>query len=133
MSAAIAFLFAAIACVALAACRPEPTAGIAPSAPGAADADGATRNAELEPHPGTAAQAVDDVVLTTRVKARLAEADLDVGGINVSSSLGQVTLSGAVPVEQIARADAVVREVDGVVEVINALEPSPAAASTPPS
>jgi len=42
----------------------------------------------------------------------------------VSSERGQVTLSGNVPADQIGRADAIARRVEGVHEVINALRPA---------
>lgn len=73
----------------------------------------------------TAGQAVDDAVLTTRVKtALLAESSVSGGAISVSSERGQVTLSGNVPADQIGRADAIARRVEGVHEVINALRPA---------
>lgn len=125
MSFGSALLPAVAAVLALAACKPEPTAGTSPATRGEADAVRSATNPAFEPRAGTAAQAVDDAVLSTRVKARLAETDLNVGDINVSSSAGNVTLSGTVPAEQIARADAIVREVDGVTEVINALTAAP--------
>lgn len=42
----------------------------------------------------------------------------------MSTDKGQVTLSGTVPADQIARAEAVARGVDGVHEVVNRLEPA---------
>lgn len=70
------------------------------------------------------AQAVDDAVLSTRVKtALIAESSVSGGDITVSSERGQVTLTGSVPPEQIKRADAIVRKVQGVQKVINALTP----------
>jgi hyperosmotically inducible protein len=117
--------------VALAACGPAPSGGTTSS--GAAGTGQPASPAAAQPHPGSAGRAVDDAVLTTRVKSTLlAESSLNAGDISVSSSSGQVTLSGTVPAEQIARADAIVRKVDGVSEVINALTPK-TPLKTPPS
>lgn len=81
----------------------------------------------VETNANRAGQAVDDAVLTTKVKtALLAEEGLDAGAISVSSEKGVVTLTGNIPAAQIPRADAVARKVEGVQEVINALAaPSP--------
>ena len=72
----------------------------------------------------SAGRAVDDAMLTTRVKAALVEnKSVEGGAISVSSERGRVRLAGAVPADQIPRAEAIVRRVEGVVEVVNVLTP----------
>lgn len=64
----------------------------------------------------------DEEALATRVKtALLAEPQLDGSAISVAVEGGRVTLSGEVPAPQIERAEAIVRGVEGVTEVINRL------------
>ncbi|MCK0512612.1 BON domain-containing protein [Aromatoleum buckelii] len=117
-------LVASLGLAALAGCDDRPaepgtTTGAAP-----ATADTTER---VETNANRAGQAVDDAVLTTKVKtALLAEEGLDAGSISVSSENGVVTLSGAIPANQITRADAVARKVEGVQEVVNALKAPPA-------
>jgi len=82
--------------------------------------DGTTGSAA--PTGEQAAAAVDDSVITTKVKtALLAEPELNGNDISVSTSGGQVTLSGVVPAPQIMRAEKVARGVEGVREVVNQL------------
>jgi len=125
------------ACGALVACSPEPTAGTSPQrsngSAGADDVPATTDPTAQTRPPGKIARAADDAALTTRVKAALvADESTKAGDISVSSSGGQVTLSGSVPAEQIMRADAIARGVDGVTEVINSLTPLEPL-TTPPS
>ena len=110
--------------VAVVACSPEPTAGTAPDRASDPSADAATTTdptAQTRP-PSRIARAVDDAALSTRVKSALVgDASVNGGDISVSSTGGEVTLSGTVPAEQITKADAIARSVEGVSEVINAL------------
>jgi hyperosmotically inducible protein len=131
MSRTSLLLGAAAASLVVAGCRPEPSAGTGPVEPASGNIVATTPSGEVRP--GATGRAMDDAVLTTRVKSTLlAKSDLNAGDISVTSSGGQVTLTGQVPAEQITRADTVVRAVDGVVEVINALTPLPPQ-KTPPS
>ncbi len=70
-----------------------------------------------------AGQAIDDSVITAKVKAALlAEKDLDSTSIHVDTSLGKVILSGKVPNQtQAERAVQVVKGINGVVDVDNTL------------
>lgn len=108
---------------ALVGCSPEPTAGTTPDRP--ADA-ATTTDPTLQSRPASRiARAVDDAALTTKVKSALVgDASVNGGDISVSSAGGEVTLSGTVPAEQITKADAIARSVEGVTEVINSLTPS---------
>lgn len=112
---------------AVAACSPEPTAGTTPERANGRAADTATTTdptAQSRP-PSKIARAVDDAALTTKVKSALVgNASVNGGDISVSSSAGEVTLSGTVPAEQITKADAIARSVEGVTEVINSLTPA---------
>lgn len=104
---------------ALVACSPEPTAGTTPDAATTTDPSAQHRPASR------IARAVDDAALTTKVKSALVgDASVNGGDISVSSAGGEVTLSGTVPAEQITKADAIARSVEGVTEVINSLTPS---------
>lgn len=117
-------LVASLSLAALAGCddRPAEPGTTTGAAPGTADT-----TERVETNANRAGQAVDDAVLTTKVKtALLAEEGLDAGSISVSSENGVVTLSGAIPADQITRADAVARKVEGVQEVVNALKAPPA-------
>jgi hyperosmotically inducible protein len=86
-------------------------------------------SAQVNERPRSAAEtgqqagaAVDDSVITTKVKtALLAEPEINGRDISVTVTGGQVTLSGVVPAPQIMRAEAVVRSVEGVNEVVNQL------------
>ena len=69
-----------------------------------------------------AAAVIDDSVITTKVKtALLAEPEVNGKDISVTTSGGQVTLSGVVPAPQIMRAEQITRGVEGVHEVVNRL------------
>ncbi|CAI10093.1 BON domain-containing protein [Aromatoleum aromaticum] len=93
---------------------------------GAAPGTTADTTERVDTNANRAGQAVDDAVLTTKVKtALLAEEGLDAGAISVSSEKGVVTLTGSIPATQVPRADAVARKVEGVQEVINALAAPP--------
>jgi hyperosmotically inducible protein len=82
------------------------------------------RSAETEPPTGAA---MDDSIVTTKVRtALLAEPEINGRDISVTVTGGQVTLSGVVPAPQIMRAEAVVRGVEGVNEVVNQLTASEA-------
>lgn len=72
-----------------------------------------------------AGQAIDDMSVTTKVKAQLA-ADKEVSGsqISVTTNQGKVTLTGSVPAARIARVEQIVRGVEGVREVDNQLKPT---------
>ncbi|WP_332675140.1 BON domain-containing protein [Aromatoleum sp.] len=112
---------------ALVACSPEPTAGTTPERANDPAADAATTtDPKAQSRPSSKfARAVDDAALTTRVKSALVgDASVNGGDISVSSSGGEVTLSGTVPAAQITKADAIARSVQGVSEVINALTPA---------
>ncbi len=112
---------------ALVGCSPEPTAGTTPErAQGpAADTAATTDPSAQSRPPSKIARAVDDAALSTKVKSALVgDASVNGGDISVSSSGGEVTLSGTVPAEQITKADAIARSVDGVTEVINSLTPA---------
>lgn len=75
-----------------------------------------------------AAGQVDDEVLKSRVLGALnAHRRLLGDGISVNVSRGEVTLSGAVPADQIMRADALAWSVPGVKVVINVLRPTASA------
>lgn len=82
----------------------------------------------LEPsRPATAAAvpAPADGVLKTRVvEALRQDSSLHTDSMIVTVREGEVKLNGVVPAEQITRADSVVRKVDGVRVVINALRPT---------
>lgn len=72
---------------------------------------------------GTDASAAD-ALITSQVKSALAAAeDIDGDDILVSTREGQVTLAGRVPARQIALAEEVARNVDGVRDVNNKLKP----------
>lgn len=111
---------------AVVACSPEPTAGTTPDRAQGPAADTATTDPSAQSRPPSKiARAVDDAALTTKVKSALVgDASVNGGDISVSSSAGEVTLSGTVPAEQITKADAIARSVEGVTEVINSLTPS---------
>lgn len=67
----------------------------------------------------------EDPTLPGRInQALLADSSINSRAISVTTDKGQVTLNGSVPAEQIIRADAIVRGVTGVKEVINALQPT---------
>ncbi|KON80511.1 BON domain-containing protein [Azoarcus sp. PA01] len=125
MKRRFSILVACVSLAALAGCndRPDEPDTTTRSVPGTT-AD--TTTEKVEPDGNRAGQAVDDAVLTTKVKtALLAEEGLDAGSISVSSENGVVTLSGNIPADQITRADAVARKVEGVQEVVNALAAPP--------
>jgi len=112
---------------ALVACSPEPTAGTTPDRASDSRGDAATTTDPTAQHRPASriARAVDDAALTTKVKSALVgDASVNGGDISVSSAGGEVTLSGTVPAEQITKADAIARSVEGVTEVINSLTPS---------
>ncbi|MCK0508367.1 BON domain-containing protein [Aromatoleum anaerobium] len=125
MKRRFSILVACVSLAALAGCDDRPAEP--GTTTGAAPGTSADTKERVETNANRAGQAVDDAVLTTKVKtALLAEEGLDAGAISVSSENGVVTLSGAVPADQIARADAVARKVEGVQEVVNALKAPPA-------
>lgn len=67
---------------------------------------------------------VADALITSQVKSALVAAeDIDGENILVKTREGQVTLSGRVPARQIALAEEVARNVDGVRDVNNKLKP----------
>ncbi|MBV5285610.1 MAG: BON domain-containing protein [Methyloversatilis discipulorum] len=109
-------LVPAVAALVLAGCGERPDAPPADSA------------AVLEPsRPATAAAvpAPADGVLKTRVVDALRQdSSLNTDSMIVTVREGEVKLNGVVPAEQITRADSVVRKVDGVRVVINALRPT---------
>lgn len=120
MKRRFSILVACVSLAALAGCndRPDEPDTTTRSVPGTS----ADTTERVETDANRAGQAVDDAVLTTKVKtALLAEEGLDAGSISVSSEKGVVTLSGNIPADQITRADAVARKVEGVQEVVNAL------------
>lgn len=79
----------------------------------------------LGDEPLSGAEAVDDSALKARVAAALkTEGGVDPAAITITVARGEVKLNGVVPAEQIVRADALVRKVDGVKVVINALRPA---------
>lgn len=87
-------------------------------------ADGDRAKTSLQQGASQAAQAVDDSAVTAKVKAVLAaEKDLASSRISVTTTEGRVTLTGSVPPGQIARAEQIVRGIDGVREVDNRLKP----------
>ena len=109
---------------ALVACSPEPTAGTTPDRVPADAATTTDPSAQSRPT-SKIARAVDDAALTTKVKSALVgDASVNGGEISVSSAGGEVTLTGTVPAEQITKADAIARSVEGVTEVINSLTPA---------
>lgn len=72
-----------------------------------------------------AGQAIDDTAITTKVKAELAaQKEVDGSHISVTTTQGRVTLSGTVPPTQIALAEEIVRQIDGVKDVENRLQPA---------
>lgn len=72
-----------------------------------------------------AGQAVDDTAITTKVMAELAaQKEVDGSHISVTTTQGRVTLSGTVPPTQIALAEEIVRQIDGVKDVENKLQPA---------
>lgn len=112
---------------AVVACSPEPTAGTSPERVNDPAADAATTTDPKAQSRSSSkiARAVDDAALTTKVKSALVgDASVNGGDISVSSTAGEVTLSGTVPAEQITKADAIARSVEGVTEVINSLTPT---------
>ncbi|NMG17098.1 BON domain-containing protein [Aromatoleum bremense] len=124
MKRRFSILVACVGLAALAGCNDRPAEP--GTATGAATGTSADTMEKLETNANRAGQAVDDAVLTTKVKtALLAEEGLDAGAISVSSEKGVVTLRGNIPANQITRADAVARKVEGVQEVINALAAPP--------
>ena len=124
MKRRFSILVACVGLAVLAGCDDRPAAP--GTAAGAATGPSADPMEKLETNANRAGQAVDDAVLTTKVKtALLAEEGLDAGAISVSSEKGVVTLRGNIPAAQITRADAVARKVEGVQEVINALAAPP--------
>lgn len=67
-------------------------------------------------------QQVGDAELKSRVDAALkADGHLQADAITVTVKKGEVTLAGAVPPDQITRADEIARHITGVAVVINAL------------
>lgn len=100
----------------------------AATAPGPDSSVGVGTPPPSEPTPSaagerTAGEVVDDTVITTKVKAALvAEPNLKAGDINVDTHNGEVMLSGYLDTqEQIDRAVAVARAVEGVKSVTNKL------------
>lgn len=93
---------------------------------GRADQKAAERSAAAPAAPTTServGQAIDDTTITTKVKTELmAEKGVNGTAISVDTKNGQVTLSGTVPSDQIARAEQIARRVDGVREVVNQLK-----------
>lgn len=88
-------------------------------------ADGDRAKTSMQQGAGQAAQAVDDTAVTAKVKAQLAASkDLSSSQISVTTEQGKVTLTGSVPPAQIARAEQIVRGIDGVREVDNRLKPA---------
>ena len=79
--------------------------------------------ASTEKH-SSAAEYIDDAVITTKVKAALfGDPDLSAAEINVETSNGEVQLSGFVSTKaQIAEAVKTARTVDGVRKVKNSLQ-----------
>ncbi|KAF1020367.1 MAG: Osmotically-inducible protein Y [Paracidovorax wautersii] len=95
-------------------------AGTTPQAQGSMGGVGdATRDAA-----GSAATALDDTGITTKVKAELVkDADLSALDVSVETNGGQVTLTGHAPTAQAKeRAEGLAKGVDGVKGVTNNLE-----------
>ena len=93
--------------------------------PDAPPADSATVLEPSRPSPAEAVPAPADGVLKTRVvEALRQDSSLNTDSMIVTVREGEVKLNGVVPAEQITRADTVVRKVDGVRVVINALRPT---------
>jgi len=66
----------------------------------------------------------EDALITSHVKlALVANEGINGESISVSTRQGQVTLSGSLPARQIALAEEVARNVDGVRNVYNKLKP----------
>ncbi len=121
----------ATALTALAACHkdeattPPPAADQAPAA-APADSSAATPAPSTDAAPAASASAggaVDDTVITTKVKAALiAESSLKAGDITVETKQGNVTLGGTVEtVEQGAKAESIAKATAGVTGVTNQL------------
>ncbi|MCR6666020.1 MULTISPECIES: BON domain-containing protein [Methyloversatilis] len=93
--------------------------------PDAPPADSATVLEPSRPSTAEAVPAPADGVLKTRVvEALRQDSSLNTDSMIVTVREGEVKLNGVVPAEQITRADTVVRKVDGVRVVINALRPT---------
>ncbi|MBC7207827.1 MAG: BON domain-containing protein [Methyloversatilis sp.] len=93
--------------------------------PEAPPADSATVLEPSRPATAEAVPAPADGVLKTRVvQALRQDSSLNTDSMIVTVREGEVKLNGVVPAEQITRADSVVRKVDGVRVVINALRPT---------
>ena len=98
-----------------------------PSGLGAGATPTTTANADSGTS-GTASSAtttLDDVTLTTKVKAALlAKSEFNSTAISVNANSGMVTLAGKLPPQQIAQAEQTARGVDGVRGVVNNLMPA---------
>lgn len=81
--------------------------------------------ASVQERMSQAGQVVDDVAITTKVKAELAaQKAVDASYITVTTTQGRVTLSGSIPPTQIALAEEIVRQIEGVKDVENKLQPA---------
>jgi osmotically-inducible protein OsmY len=97
--------------------KATPTAARQPAAPGQPAAAG-------QPTAGEAGEAVDDAVVTAKVKARLVDDEVTKAyQINVETFKGTVQLSGSVDSEEArSRATELARNVGGVKDVKNSLQ-----------